>query len=125
MNNLHTMRKLPYELKNIILEYDGRIKYKYKQKNQIDYHNFVNVIHKHDNRYSIITPIIHKKQQIMTDTSPVDNSFYFEFVFENQPKLMLCYDYNWSTDNEFEICYTDMKGSGHVFGSDQIRTIYK
>jgi hypothetical protein len=54
-------KKLPYELVNIILEYDGRIKYKYKTKNSIDYHKYVNVIHKHDNRYSIITPIIDKK----------------------------------------------------------------
>jgi len=117
-------KKLPYELKNIIFEYDGRIKYKYKQKNAIDYHQYVNVIHKHDTRYNIITPIIHKKQEIMkdTDTSPVDNRFYFEFAFEHQPNLSLCYDYNWSYDNVFEICYTDMKGSGHILGSDQIRT---
>ena len=59
MNKIDKLcKKLPYELVNIILEYDGRIKYKY----------------------------------------------------------------NWSANNEFEICYTDMKGSGHVFGSDQIRT---
>ena len=48
--------------------------------------------------------------------------FIFEFAFDTQPTLCLCYDYNWSANNEFEICYTDMKGSGHVFGSDQIRT---
>jgi hypothetical protein len=117
-------KKLPYELVNIILDYDGRIKYKYKQKNHIDYHKFVNVIHKYDERYNIIAPIVGKKQTIMkdTDTSPVDTSFYFEFAFENQPNLVLCYDYNWSANNIFEICYTNMKGSGHVFGSDQIRT---
>lgn len=119
-------KKLPYELKNIIFEYDGHIKYKYKQKNAIDYHQYVNVIHKYDQRYNIITPIIHKKQQIMTDTEmspdPVNTSFYFEFAFDNQPNLSLCYDYNWSYNNVFEICYTDMKGSGHVLGSDQIRT---
>ena len=117
-------KKLPYELKNIIFEYDGRIKYKYKHKNHIDYHTFVNVIHKHDERYNIITPIIGKKYTIIkdTETSPVDTSFYFQFAFDTQPMLCLCYDYNWSNDNEFEICYTDMKGSGHVFGSDQIRT---
>ena len=122
-------KKLPYELKNIIFEYDGRIEYRYKKKNAIDYHKFVNVIHKHDERYNVITPIIHKKQQIMTDTEkspdPVNTSFYFEFDFDKQPKLSLCYDYNWSYNNVFEICYTDMKGSGHVLGSDQIRTIYK
>ena len=124
-NKIHKLcKKLPYELVNIILDYDGQIKYKYKTKNSIDYHKYVNVIHKYDERYNIIAPIIHKKQTIMkdTDTSPVDTSFYFEFAFENQPNVMLCYDYNWSANNEFEICYTDMKGSGHVFGSDQIRT---
>ena len=119
-------KKLPYELKNIILEYDGRIKYKYKNKNSIDYHKFVNVIHKHDKRYNIITPIIVKKQTIMkdTETRPNDTSFYFEFAFDNQPNLCLCYDYNYNFNNQFEICYTDMKGSGHIIGSDQIRTIY-
>ena len=121
----YTSIKLPYELVNIILEYDGRIKYKYKQPNSIDYHKYVNIIHKNDERFNIITPIIHKKKQIMTDTdtSPVDTSFYFEFAFDNQPMLGLCYDYNWSFDNQFEICYTDMKGSGHIIGSDQIRHI--
>ena len=60
-----------------------------------------------------------------TYVSPVDTGFYFEFAFDNQPNLYLCYDYNWSYDNIFEICYTDIANSGHVFGSDQIRTIYK
>ena len=117
-------KQIPYELKNIIFEYDGRIKYKYKHKNQLDYHTYVNVIHKHDTRYNVIRLIINKKQKIMkdTETRPNDTSFYFEFNFDKQPALSLCYDYNWSYDNIFEICYTDMKGSGHIFGSDQIRT---
>lgn len=126
MNNRNNLfKKLPYELKNIIFEYDGRIKYKYKQKNHIDYHKFVNIIHKYDERYNIIIPIINKKQQIMKNTmkSSVDTSFYFEFEFDNQPNLILCYDYNWSYNNVFEICYTDMRDSGHIFGSDQIRTV--
>ena len=119
-------KKLPYELKNIIFEYDGRIEYRYKKKKAIDYHKFVNIIHKYDERYNIIIPIINKKQKIMkdTETRPNDTCFYFEFNFDKQPNLCLCYDYNWSYDNEFEICYTDMKGSGHIFGSDQIRTVY-
>lgn len=63
MNKIDNLfEKLPYELVNIICEYDGRIKYKYKQKNHIDYHKFVNVIHKYDERYNIITPIIDKKK---------------------------------------------------------------
>jgi hypothetical protein len=119
-------KKLPYELVNVILDYDGLIKYKYKQKNEIDYHKYINVIHKYDERYNIITSIIGKKQKIMKHTaiSHNDISFYFEFAFDKQPNLMLCYDYCWSDENEFEICYTDMKYySGH-FGSDQIRTLY-
>ena len=128
MNNIHNVfKKLPRELVNIILEYDGRIKYKYKLKNAIDYHKFVNVIHKQDYRYNIIKPVIDKKKNVMMNTyvSPVDTSFYFEFAFDKQPNLFLCYDYNWSYNNQFEICYTDLTDSAHVFGSDQIRTIYK
>ena len=104
------MSKLPYELKNIIFDYDGRIKYKYKIKNSIDYHKYVNVIHKYDERYNKITPIIEKKIQIMKDimTYQFDNSFYFDFAFENHPNFMLCHDYNWSNQNEFVICYTDI-----------------
>lgn len=124
-NNIDKLcKKLPYELVNIVLEYDGRIKYKYKPHNAIDYHTYVNVIHKHDQRYNVITPIIDKKREIMknTETRPDDTSFYFEFAFDKQPNLILCYDFNWSYNNVFEICYTDLKGSGHIFGSDQIRT---
>ena len=83
-------KKLPYELKNIIFEYDGRIEYRYKKKNAIDYHKFVNVIHKYDERYNIIIPIINKKRKIMkeTDTRPNDTSFYFEFAFDKQSKYV-------------------------------------
>ena len=75
-----------------------------------------------------ITPVIDKKKDIIMNTyiSPVDEGFYFEFSFNKKPNIILCYHYyNWSDNNQFEICYTDMANSGHVFGSDQIRTIYK
>lgn len=126
-NNRNVFKTLPLELVNNILEYDGRIKYKYKLKNAIDYHTFVNVIHKHDYRYNIIKPIINKKKDVMMNTyvSPVDTGFYFEVTFDMHPNLILCYDYNWSYNNQFEICYTDLTDSSHVLGSDQIRTIYK
>tara|TARA_B100000902_G_C27294673_1_gene909228 strand:+ start:1998 stop:2375 length:378 start_codon:yes stop_codon:yes gene_type:complete len=124
MNNRNNLfKKLPYELKNIIFEYDGRIKYKYKQKNHIDYHKFVNIIHKYDERYNIITPIINKKIEILQNAEVSKNGFYFEFEFDKQPNIALCYDYNFSYTDTFEICYTDMRDSGHIFGSDQIRTI--
>ena len=48
---------IPLELLNIILAYDGRIKYK-KGK-------YVNIIHKNDIRYNIIQPIINKKIEII------------------------------------------------------------
>lgn len=117
-------KKLPYELKTIILEYEGHIEYRYKRKDAIDYHKFVNIIHKQDDRYNVLIPIINKKKKIMkeTDTIPNDTRFYFEFAFDKLSRLFLCYDYNWSYDNVFEICYTDMKGS-NILGSDQIRTI--
>ena len=127
MNKIETLsKKVPYEIINIILDYDGRIEYRYKKKNAVDYHDFVNVIHKYDERYNIIAPIVNKKIEIMKDIeiSPNDTSFYFEFSFDSEPALSLCYDYNWSYNNLFEICYTDMKESGHILGSNQIRTIY-
>lgn len=118
-NGDNLLKILQFELVNIILEYDGRIKYDDKK------HNYINVIHKHDNRYHIITPIIRKKLQIIRDTfkTPTETSFYFEVPFDKHPNIVLCYDYNWSFDNEFEICYTDMRSSEHVFGSDQIITV--
>ena len=126
MNNTENLfKKLPYELINLICEYDGRIKYKYKQTNHIDYHKFVNVIHKYDERYNIISSVIDKKKDIIMNTyvSPVDTAFFFEVTFDNQPNLILCYDYNWSYNNQFEICYTNLTWTWCE--SDQIRTVYK
>ena len=107
------LTEVPKELLHIILSYDGRIKY--------DNGKYINIIDKNDERYNIIGPIISKKIKIMQDIELSDTGFYFEFAFDNQPMLSLCYYYD---NNVFEICYTDMKKSGHVLGSDQIRTIY-
>ena len=106
--------EVPEELLHIILSYDGRIKYRNGK--------YVDIIHKNDERYNIITPIINKKIEILQNIEDFgENSFYFEFTFEKQPMLALCYYYD---KNVFEICYTDMKESGHILGSNQIRTIY-
>jgi hypothetical protein len=104
MNNRDNLfTKLPYELKDYIFSYYGRIKYKYKIKNSIDYHKFVNVIHRHDERYNIITPIIDKKIHIMKETETSSNKLGFEFVFsfDKQPCMLLRYENNMSIPNFF------------------------
>ena len=62
---------LPKELLHIILEYDGRIKYRKGE--------YVNIIHKLDPRYNIIQKIINKKAIIMKGIQ-IENitNFYFE-----------------------------------------------
>lgn len=127
MNNRDNLfTKLPYELVNIILEYHGRIKYKYKIKNSIDYHKFVNVIHKHDDRYNIITPIIDKKIHIMKETEISSNKLGFEFMFsfDKHPCMILCYENNMSVPNNFFISYVNIKEARAIMISDIIRTIY-
>ena len=135
INNLHIMTKLPYELKNIIFEYDGRIKYKYKIKNSIDYHKYVNVIHKHDQRYNVIQPIIERKIQIMKDTDiyTKNRGFGFMFCFNKQPCMCLYYEYHmipdyitncWSNQSIFYIRYVNMKEARAVNSSDIITTVF-
>ena len=100
---------LPKELLHIILEYDGRIKYRNGQ--------YVNIIHKHDERYNIITLIISKKLYIMKNIESYGSGFHFAFCFDLLNSVGLCYDYNFSYINKFEICYFDLRD-----GIKQIRT---
>jgi len=65
---------IPNELLDIILAYDGRIKYK-KGK-------YVNIIHKNDERYDIIIPVISKKIEIMKKAEIHGSGFYFVSEFE-------------------------------------------
>ena len=66
---------IPKELLHIILNYDGRIKYRNGK--------YMNTLNDDDERYDIIKPIINKKLEIMR-TIELDNiskGFYFEFCF--------------------------------------------
>jgi hypothetical protein len=120
------------ELLHIILEYYGRIKYKNGK--------YVNIIHKNDERYNIITPIISKKMEIKQNIELSGSDFYFEFSFDicnstmnlsersedkelfsgvqTKENIGLVYDYNFSYSNKFEICYYDTRNNG----LKQIRT---
>ena len=100
---------LPKELLHIILEYDGRIKYRKGM--------YVNIIHKYDPRYNIITPIINKKIEILKKIDLRGSNFYFEFGFDSDERIGLCYDLGFNYPDEFEICYYDLRD-----GWEQIRT---
>ena len=100
--------QLPKELLHIILEYDGRIKYINGK--------YVDIIHKNDTRYNIITPVINKKIVIMQNIHIHGYNFYFDFGFDMCNSIGLCYDYKFSY-NRLEICYFDFRT-----GIKQIRT---
>lgn len=93
---------IPKELLHIILEYDGRIKYKKGE--------YVNIIHKRDPRYEIVKKDICRKIEIRKEIIQIENSprFYFEIFFKNI-EVGLSYDYCYSVENKFEICYADFR----------------
>jgi hypothetical protein len=98
----YNINNIPKELLHIILEYDGRIKYRNG--------HYVDIISKNDLRYSILHPIIFKKLEIIKDIELCEKSgFYFEFHFDSLNNVGLVYDYNFSFKNKFEICYYDAR----------------
>ena len=100
---------LPKELLHIILEFDGRIKYRNGK--------YVNIIHKHDERYDMIKPLISKKIEILKTIHIDGGSFYFEFRFDGGGNRGLCYDVGFNAPDRFEICYVDLRD-----GWKQMRT---
>ena len=105
------MKALPKDLLHIILELDGRIKYRNGK--------YVNIIHKYDERYHILTPIINKKKEIVKTINIDGASFYFEFRFDGHRDIGLCYDVGFNAPERFEICYVDLRN-----GWKQIRTYF-
>lgn len=105
---------IPKELVNIILEFDGQIKYRKGE--------YVNIIHKHDTRYKVFEPVINKKLKIMKtiEIGRDGKGFYFDFQFDGLNEVGLCYDCNFSWHDTFEICYYDFRGS---YGHSQMRTV--
>ena len=101
---------IPKELLHLILEYDGRIKYRRGE--------YINTIHKTDTRYDMTIPIIKKKLRILNDIELDGSKFYFEFAFDICNQIGLCYDYYFSYADTFEICYYDIRNSNWI----QIRT---
>ena len=105
---------IPNDLLDIILEYDGRIKYKHGK--------YVNIIHKNDERYDIIRPLMSKKIEVMKTMELSGSGFYFELGFNictsTYNNVGLVYDFNFSYTNKFEICYYDMRNGNTI----QIRT---
>jgi len=101
--------ELPKEIVHIILEMEGRIAYRHGK--------YVTIIHKHDERYAMIAPLIRKKRDILQTIHIDEDSFYFEFGFDGCAERGLCYDVGFNAPNRFEICYFDFRE-----GWKQIRT---
>ncbi len=94
---------------NIILEYDGRIKYSNGK--------YINILHKNDSRYNVVKQVLNKKIQILKTIDLRGSKFYFEFGFDSDERIGLCYDLGFNYSDKFEICYYDFRN-----GFEQIRT---
>jgi len=78
---------LPLDVLNIILQYDGRIKYLHK------YRIFVNIISKNDPRYSIVKTKIIQKINLIQHFNIGNNGlkFYIDIYYKNNELgLLFC-----------------------------------
>jgi hypothetical protein len=87
---------IPREILNIILEYDGRIKYRNGK--------YINRIANNDNRYSIIKTVISKNTEVIRhiEVSRLYQYFHFDFIINDT--VGIYFDIN-----KLEICYFDTR----------------
>ena len=88
---------IPRDILHIILEYDGRIKYKKGV--------YTNIISKNDIRYSCMDVFIRRKIKIFQriEYNVIKNRFFFTIEFESMPKMGLIYDCHFTNCNRFTI----------------------
>jgi len=80
---------LPFDVLNLILQYDGRIKYIHKER------IYVNIISKNDYRYNIILSKINKKNDLIKQLDIGNNgsNYYLDFYYKNDDHykgLVIC-----------------------------------
>jgi len=76
---LKPKQNLPFDVLNLILEYDGRIKYIHKER------IFVNIISKNDYRYNILETKINSKMNIINNFNIGNNGlkYYIDVYYKN------------------------------------------
>jgi len=76
---LKSIPNLPFDVLNLILEYDGRIKYIHKES------IFVNIISKNDDRYNILETEINGKINLINTLNIGNNGlkFYIDIYYKN------------------------------------------
>jgi len=86
------------EILDIILEYDGRIKYRKGI--------YSNIISKNDERYRYLDIFIRKKIEIFKKIiveDKIKNQYLFYVEFESIPNMGLVYDCNYTFENDVHI----------------------
>jgi len=80
------MSNLPFDILNIILQYDGRIKYSHKER------IYINIISKQDYRYNIIRTRISKKINLIKNLNLGNDVFnYYIDIYYKNPELGLIF----------------------------------
>lgn len=76
---LKPIPNLPFDILNLILEYDGSIKFIYKER------IFVNIINKNDYRYNILESKINNKINIINSFNIGNNglNYFIDIYYKN------------------------------------------